>query len=106
MSVQSIVTDFVAKLQSDNRTIDIHTNGNSTVLLHLTEIGVTRVSLIAPYVNKAGRNQISWFVSDFSDEDKALELYLHVVEYDCFLVFGNEFRLSSGSGFRFYKNWD
>lgn len=63
-----------------------------------------RVSLISGYRNKAGNPQVSWFMKDFDEQDDAETLYLEVLENNGGLAFGDEFRLSKGSGFRHYAH--
>ena len=81
-----------------------------TLLIHPIETeSITRVSLVMAYENKAGNPQLSWFMQDFEDEDAALDFYIQKSESGYgkfFTIFGDEYRLSEGSGFRFYRSWN
>lgn len=65
-----------------------------------------RVAAAVGYVNRATRPQIDCFLKDFDGRNEAETLYLEILEAYGGYIFGDQFKLSVGSGLRFVKNHD
>ena len=100
---------FAKKMQTTEAIFikEFHLEDHGIVLmLHEAESGL-RVSLVTSYYNRAKRPQLSWFMKDFGeDENGAIELFDKAAKLEGFMVFGQEFRLSKGSGLRLGKNYN
>lgn len=69
------------------------------VLAEMPE-GHYRVVQATSYINRANKLQITIYLKDMDSLDEAEELWLQAVTGNCPTLFGDEFRLSIGSGLR------
>lgn len=108
MDMQTVVSATADKIATSGAEIDreVFVDGTMVGMIVVGDDGLTSVSLISGYYNRAQKPQISWFVKYFEDEAEAIELYGNLVGLKGFLAFGSEFRVSEGSGFRFYQRID